>query len=257
MTTAFVQLGKIGDVLNSIPIAQAHHRETGEKPHFVISKQYASILDRIPNVIPAIFDGEWDNLAGAIKWAKRQFDNVIVTQTYGKDMPIEHRCSSWQLDAYERAGRLHQFDTLPLEVSTNGNLAIFEAPTILLCDHSQSSPFFQAEDLHRLLEERFPLHEIKRASDFRLKNFCEFVPIFRSVEAIVCVESAHLHLTRATKTPVVALAADLPSKWNGSAWSKRYAFYCRYSEYEERKEELVERLDAAMNGVKKKEAVRL
>lgn len=256
MTTAIIQLGKIGDILNAVPIAQELTRRNGEPPYFVVSRQYAHILDRIPNVEPVIYEGVWDDLSGAIKWAKRQFEKVIVTQTYGKDMPIEHRCSSWQLDAYERAGMLELWDKLTLEIPRDENMdAVCHYPTILLADHSESSPFFQKEELYAILRDNFPLHCVIRLSDYKLHNFCDFVNWYDKNEAIVCVESAHLHLTRATKTPVVALAADKPSQWNGSAWSKRYAFHCRYSDFDQRKGEMIEALANAMDGVRKRGAV--
>lgn len=257
MTTAFLQLGKVGDILNAIPLAQFHARETGIKPYFIVADQYADILERIPHVVPVIYENSWDDLRGAMLWAKRQFETVIVTQTYGRNMPIEHRCSSWQLDAYERAGRLKDWDKLTLEVERSAAHlgATCKSPTIFYADHSQSSPFFQKEELYKLLVDSFPLHAIIRLSSTRLSNFCDFVHWYDSSDAIVCVESAHLHLTKACSKPVVALATDKPSKWHGSAWSKRYAYYCRYSEFSERKMELVEALSAALEGRKKGEEV--
>lgn len=254
MSTSVLQLGKIGDILNAVPIAQELARRNGEPPFFIVSRQYAHILDRIPNVESVIFEGAWDDLSGAIKWAKRQFEKVIVTQTYGKDMPIEHRCSSWQLDAYDRAGMLELWDTLPLAVNAVATIER-EMPVILFADYSESSPFFQKEECYEMLVKEFPLHTVLHLSDTKLKHFLDFVNWYKGASAIVCVESAHLHLTRTTKTPVVALVADKPSKWNGSAWSKRFAFHCRYSDFDQRKGEMVEALSNAMDGFKQREAV--
>lgn len=257
MTSCFIALGKCGDIISTLPILHREFVTTKQKPCVVVSKQYAEVLERAPFINPVVYQGDWMDLSGALKFAKQKFDRVTVLSVFGKDFPMEHRTASFQLEAYERAGKLNLWDQLRLQGLSPVPRVKFEAQSILFADHSQSSPFLQKEDLFALLKESFPKHQILRLSSYKLPHFFDFVSWYDAADAVVCVESAHLHLSAATSRPVAALTMDKPSKWNGSAWSKRFSFYCRYSEYPNRKPELVECLLDAMNRKPKPEVVEL
>src|ERR1035437_7673720 len=111
---SYIILGKYGDVIGILAILYREFQTTGIKPQLVISKDYADILEGCSYVEPVIFDGNFADLRGAIKFAKQRFDEVIVLQTYGNDFPIEHKTASFQLDAWVRAGCVEHFDDWPL-----------------------------------------------------------------------------------------------------------------------------------------------
>jgi ADP-heptose:LPS heptosyltransferase len=60
-----------------------------------------------------------------------------------------------------------------------------------------------------------------------------------AADLIVSIDTSFLHLSAATKTPVIALSTDTPSTWHGSAWHPRFAMHCRYGDYLLRKSELL------------------
>lgn len=252
-----IALGKNGDVLSALPIAHHHFVTDKKKPVMIVSKEYAHLLDRVPFVEAEVYPGPWTDLAGALKYAKRKYQKVSVLSTFGANYPVEHRCSSFQLEAYERAGMLKQWGRLKLDGLARGEPVKFPKSTILFADHSQSSPFLQKDDLFKLLKEQFPKHDILRLSEYRVPHLFDFLDWYEAAQALVTVETSHLHLSAATKTPVFALATDKPSRWNGSAWSKRFAFFCRYSEYDSRKVELIEAIKDALAGKKRAEVVEL
>jgi len=220
----------------------------------MVSKQYSSILERAPYVEPFIYNGAWTSLEAALLVAKLHFNRVICLATFGLKFPIEHKTSSFATDQFERAGLLHLWNNLPL-VLDYAKRKPFQKPTILFADHSQSSPFLYKQSLYQLLKENFPDHQVLLLSDVLLPHFADFVGWFDKADALVTVETAHLHLSAASRTPVFALAADKPGKWNGTAWSKRLSFYCRYSEFEQRKGELIQAIKDTLAGVKKPEIV--
>lgn len=251
--TCFVIVGcKTGDVLSALPIIHHAAITTKERPAVMIARQYASILERVPYVTPMIFNGDWQDLKGALRLAKRHSSRVVCLSTYGREFPVEHRTSSFVLDQYDRAGILSLWDKLPLVIEYKPRLP-FGRPTILFADHSQSSPFLHKQDLHALLVESFPSHQIIRLSDIKLPHICDFVGWFDQADALVTIETVHLHLSAATTKPVFAWAADKPSKWSGSAWSKRFSFFGRYGEFEERKTEMVEAIKDTLAGIRKPE----
>lgn len=253
----FISLGKIGDIVATLPILHDEYIRTGQKPLVITSQQYVHLFDRVPFVETELHDGDWMDLSGAWLAAKRRFNKVISLAVFGRNFPIQHKTSSFQLEAYERAGLLKQWDSLKLAGLNPGPSMLFTRPTILYADHSESSPFLQKEQLYSLLKESFPNHDIVRLSMTRVKHFFDYVEWYDAAEALVTVDTAHLHLSAATKTPVVALAQDRPHRWHGSAWSKRFAFYCRYHEFDGRRDELVERLRDAMAGKPQPEVVEL
>ncbi len=250
--TAFVCLGKTGDLINSLRVAHHWFKTHNQKPAFMVSKQYSGILERVSYVEPVIFDEDWTHLKEALTVAKREFNEVISLATYGRQFPIEHRTSSFALDQLERAGLLPLWNDLPLVINY-AERKPFQKPTILYADHSQSSPFLYKQKLYQLLKVNFPKYQVLLLSDVLLPHFADFVSWYNQADALVMVETAHLHLSAATRTPTFALATDKPHKWNGTAWHKRLSFYCRYPEFEQRQDELIQSMKDTLAGVKKPE----
>lgn len=244
METAYILLGKTGDILSGLRVVQS---QPGKKP-VVISRQYASVLDGIPDIEPVVYDGEWDDLKGATKFAKQKYRRVINLQTYGKDILIQNRTPSFQLDQVLRGGVIDQHNDLAL--SLNGH-EVSKTGEILVADHSESSPFPHRDELWKLVNDRFgKTHKIVRL-DQKLPNFKDFLNQYNAAALLVTIETAHLHLSAATKTPVIALTVDEPSKWRGSAWHPRFHFQCRYSEFLDRKGEFVHSMETALAGTGK------
>lgn len=246
---AFVQAGKNGDVLSILPILQHEFEKTKVLVPLVISKDYASILEGVSYVEPVIFKGDAGNLAEAVMFAKKRFSQVIVTQTWG-NLPVQHQTPSFQFDQWKRAGYLDKWEDLPLTFDKRDierELALQEkhirGNVILFADHSQSSPFLYKEELYKLLVEAFPNQNIVRLSEVRSERIYDVLGLMAIASALVTVETAHLHLSRASGIPTFALAAP---GWRGSAFSKRFKFFMRYVEWESRKLELIEAIRATL-----------
>lgn len=247
MQTAYIALGKAGDILSALAIAQQQQRET---IHLVTSVQYAGVANGVPGVQAHIYDGSWDDLAGAIKWAKKKFKKVLVPQTFGLKFPIQHTRPSFQLDSLKRCG-LDDWSSVRLSTTRKrSELADKLLPAgrrILLADHSESSGFKSKDDLHDALVKHFgSTHSVVRLSGIKLENPCDFLSLYDAADVLVTIDTMHMHLSSATATPVVALATDEPNRWRGSAWHPRFAFYCRYSDYQSRKGQLIHAVDQAI-----------
>ena len=248
MKETYILLGKWGDQLSILPCVHEDFRITGVKPTLIVSKEYSQIALGLDCVDAVIYDGSWQDLAGAVKFAKERYDNVVIAQTFGIDYPIMRKHPSFQLDQWDRASRLEQWGTLPLVLPRGSSSAeIPKQPFILYGDHSESSPFQFREDLFSLLQDIFPPHTIVRLSSIRLPRVLDLLALMDAAELMVCVESMPLHLSAACKTPVIALATDVPSRWHGSAYHPRMALHVRYGDYEARKSELVHVAKRAVN----------
>lgn len=245
---AFVQLGKIGDIISILPILaqkQFQYREGDNPPRsfLVVAKEYANILEGVSYVEPVIWKGGADDVAGAIMFAKKRFSQVVVLQTWG-NMPIQHLTPSFQFDQWKRAGVLPFFEDFPLTFDKRNPMEerrlerMTDKPLILFADHSQSSPFLQKEELYGMLNKEFGQDfTVVRLSEVRAQRIYDVLGLMDAAHCLVTVETAHLHLSRASTVPTIALAA---SGWRGSAFSKRFKFFMRYPEWESRKHDLIE-----------------
>ena len=255
MSRIFIVLGKGGDVISCLPILQSESSQTGKKQVLMVSRQYLPIAQRCNFITPLVWEGSWQDLRGAVTLAKQQFSSVIVPQTFGKDFPIQHKTASFQLDQWQRAGFLDKWDTLPLTLPrtrrsrSHAKDLINGKPTILFGDHSQSSPFPHKEELAKLLQHHFgATHQILRLSGVQMEHPFDLLALYDAADLLVSIETMHIHLSKATDTPVIVLATDTPTKWHGSAASRRFKFYAHYGEWNQRKGELIEVARAALGG---------
>jgi hypothetical protein len=260
---AYVQTGKYGDVASVLPILLHEFQTTGIKPSLVIAKQYADILQGVSYVGPVIFDGDMGDVRGAIKLAKRKFENVIVPQTHGRDYPVEHKTPSFQYSQWLRAGCVEHFEDWPLVFDQRSSLrerilirstvrcgrgASPSEKFILFADHSESSPFQQANELAKMLKDEFgSTHKIIRLSEVKASRIFDVLGLYDKADCLVTVETAHVHLSKASKVPTIVLAAD---GWRGSAWHPKFRFYCRYGEWERRKKRILFEMVDIIRGVK-------
>src|ERR1035437_547606 len=260
---SYIILGKYGDVIGILAILYREFQTTGIKPQLVISKDYADILEGCSYVEPVIYDGNFADLRGAVKFAKKRFDEVIILQTHGNDFPIEHKTASFQLDAWVRAGCVEHFDDWPLVFDQrNGRRerTLYMAQVkrtekknrprekfILLADHSESSPFPQADELAETLKKEFnETHKIIRLSEVRAEKPFDLLALYDKAECLVTIETMHGHLSKASKVPTIMLATD---GWRGTAPHKKFAFYCKYQDYHKRRTEIVELVKNIVTGM--------
>jgi ADP-heptose:LPS heptosyltransferase len=247
MNTAYLQLGKIGDVLSILPLLSFKHDRSNIPQNLVISKEYADTVTGLDYINADILDIHWQDLESAIKYAKTKYDKAYCPQTYGKNIAIAHHLPSFQLDQWQRCGELNLFDKLPLVIPRPANTQELVArylggrPAILFADQGESSQFEMADQLAATLHREFGnSHQIVRLSSIRLEKFTDFVALYDSADCLIVTETAHLHLSKATSTPVFALATDHPELWHGSAWSQKFKLHIRYSQFKRREQELIE-----------------
>jgi hypothetical protein len=70
--TCIVCTGKLGDILNILPICQ-HLNTAGQRVSLMVAKEYASILDGVSYVDPVVIHDSWTQLGKAVDLAKTQF----------------------------------------------------------------------------------------------------------------------------------------------------------------------------------------
>ncbi len=234
--------GKAGDLISILPCLYAEFKESGQRPELITTVQYADVTKPIPWMVTTPVECSYDFLGNLVRFAKARGRVDFIPQQHSVGYPLPSDLKSFpsfQYFQWSRMGRLRQWTELTLELPRTGTLAILPEPFILLADHSQSSPFNQKEDLFESLVKAFPGHRVLRLSSIRTPHPFDFLALYDASDLIVTIDTMHLHLSRATKTPVIALVTDVPGTWWGSAYHPRFALHVRYSDYALRKGEIL------------------
>lgn len=258
MTHAYLLLGKNGDIISgALPILKAEHDRTGQKQTLIVAEKYAPLLEGCSYVISHIFKGRFGELERAIKQAKREFDEVTVLSTYGDGFPVDQRTPSFQLDQWLRAGYLESFGKLPLvfdQRDKKRETALTKRlpkQFVLVADHAESRPFAAIEEVVQEIERSFHPVKVVRLSTIKAERVYDLLAVYDRALALVSTDTMHLHLSAASKVPVLAFATDDPSLWHGSFWQPRFRFYCRCREWPAQKNAFL----AALGQAVRKEAV--
>src|SRR5579871_6556578 len=66
--------------------------------------------------------------------------------------------------------------------------------------------------------------------------------LYDAAAALISVDTVHLHLSKASRVPVFALARYFPKRWHGTPQLPRFTWHCRYGEVLERVDEMIQTL---------------
>jgi hypothetical protein len=253
MARTLLNLGRYGDCIALLPILKHEYDETGEKPRLVISKDYADILDGVSYVDPVIWDGPFEDIQGALRFARGLGDDVVasqvvgvpdvvVSQVYGNHHTPKVICDSFQQDLWRLSDRLDLWPKQPPLVFDRRD-ADREAkllkgiptklPWLVVSTGGFSSPFPYDELLWELLVNLANDFHIIDLAEIKADRFYDILGIMDhpNTHAMILTDSAPLHLAYATKKPIHAIATDSPTLWYGSAWRPSYASYTRYKNF--------------------------
>lgn len=266
MDKVYIQLGKIGDVLNILPMARADARK-GQKVGVMACGQFADVLDGCSYVEKIVFKGEQWEIGKAVEEAKKLCANVVCTQvnapvaevlrhTYTPAGQKNAVTDSFCRESWKVAGRLVEWGREPLEFDQRdkerekswmpkGWFGAGKKKKILLVSPSSaSSPFPYRDLMMELLRLKYPSFNIIDLSLIRAEKFYDLLGLYEAAHCLVTVDTAHLHLAAAVPTlPVMPLVQDKPLYWHGSAWRPQHHFHCRYSDFPARALEMFAAID--------------
>jgi len=229
-----IALGRLGDVVNALPAAYSLARK-GARPRFVVAKNFRSILDGVSYVDPVEFEGDYTQLSEAIRIQKSQGFNPLVFQAY-KHPDKQRLTDSYSKEAWRIAGVLPLFGAIPLIFDRRDHEAETELvakhiepdrPAILIAINGVSSPFPLAQELRNLITAKCPDHQIVDLSQVKARHPYDLIGLIDAADLLVSIDTLHLHLARASKTPVIALLND---GWLGSLPPPQSVTAFRYGE---------------------------
>lgn len=246
----YINLGRTGDAIASVPLCYLYWKETGKKAALMVGREFAGFLDGISYIQPEIWTGDWKDIPGAkARCRMLGYKEIKVAQIYGYGISIPHTQSSFLLESWFRVGRLSDFFTAPLVFDKRNpdreqelvNKLPQGKPIVLVAADGISSPFQHRQalfdDLRQAVGEAAHIVDLK---DYRTDHFHDFLGLFDAAACLVTIDTGFGQLACASPIPVVALAADHPGTWYSSPRRPQHVAYVRYGEYPSRKQEVIE-----------------
>lgn len=260
----YIQLGRIGDILNVLPLCLRDFDELHTKPILMIAEPYVDLLDGVTYVEPLVWEGEFEDVAGAHAAAEKVAEErgraIVCTQIYGKTLFAIEQCSSFLRESWSRVPNAPIWGTIPLvfdrrdltrEDGVRNQLLKRSTgkPYIVLALQGTSSPFAfhatLAAYLRNKLGKEFDFVDV---TAFKAPRFYDLLSLLEGAFALVAVDSAVLHLAAAVPSlPVVAFITREPSCWHGSAWRLQQVARFFYDEMPEVSATVVDELRRARN----------
>lgn len=225
--TTYIQLGRLGDLCNAAKICLHEHRRTGERVRLVVAREFAPFLEAFSYIEPVVIEETQDFLPTVIK---RQ-PNAIVLQSW-MNPEQRHETDSYQKEAWRRAGKLDAFGTMPLvldrrdatrelQYSAKWSMA---KPLILVATQSPSSPFSRGQQLMTALWETFSeTHLVVDTSLILADKPQDLLGLIDRAALLVTIDSFPLHLSEASRCPVIAILNDVGTSATPGSWASSVA----------------------------------
>jgi len=241
--SVFVMLGRYGDICNVLPMLKAE-ADAGRRPTLVVSKDFADILDGVSYVDRIVWEGAYDQLPDALRWLKRSkgIHAPVVCQFHRHPFDKARLTDSYQREVWRLAGRLAQFEGRSQLLFDNRDAGRERAlcweivkdrddnPMIVLVAlESASSPIPDEtkKSIMAAIRARFSKAFVVDLSAIKAERIYDLLSVYEMSSCLVSADTAHLHLSRDSKVPVVALIND---GWRGSVPNRNVQLALRYSE---------------------------
>jgi len=223
--TLHILLGANGDICAMLPFLQLEADRTGQKALCMVATKFIPILEGVSYVKPVEWQGDFHQLPQALEFIRSEVPEVRAKplQIYA-NVGAGIKCSSFVPDMWRIAGCADEWDSFPLvfdQRSKNREAELIASiddgrPMILVAGEGKSSPFmFHAELFASIRAEFCRTHNIVNLASVRAHRAYDLLALYDRADALVSIDTMHLHLSRASKVPVFALTASDPAGWKG------------------------------------------
>jgi hypothetical protein len=230
---AIIQLGRLGDITNSLPIAFDLHRQ-GHQVDWYVCREFAPLLEGVSYVTPVLWNGSHlEPMEAFDNAAAKGYDRILAIQVHGNPDPSPVNTANFTSESWARAGYLDKYHILPnvfdrAKTPDSWKPAGFR-PILAYCLDSHSSPY--ADDLKRdfviWLEKEF-------GSQFTLLPIGDsswrpdaLAIVLRECRVLISIDSFPLHIGYAAGIPTIALTNH---GWQGSEPRRNWITLVTYSE---------------------------
>lgn len=221
-----VELGRYGDIINILPVVK-HISEMHHEPIAVMTaQQYADVLEGCSYVIPIPFPGRFEQINPALQMAKSRYSNLIVSQVYGENWPVDQKTDSYCKESWRQAGFLDKWGTLPLVFDQRDKVrekVLFSSldtkqPMLLVNTNGNSSPSngFGNELKASIRQAWSSVFNIVDLGDLRATRIYDLLGLYDRAELLITTDTATLHLAAASQVPTIEIRAQHSNPWLAS-----------------------------------------
>lgn len=256
--SCLVQLGRYGDIINILPVAQAIAREEGGKVAMLVHRDYLDLFEGISYIQPIQWTGDQMQPHFAAKSLEGRFDRIIISQAADSSVARERITEAWNMEQWRYAGYLNEWGNQAFKTTIDlrsfqreseliDSLNLRGKPYLLVNTKSISSPFPKAEQLlHELRTKWGASMTVVDMTVVRAKKFFDLLGLMDEAVALVTVDTSTLHLAAASTVPTIALISDQDKNlWHGSKCRFPIMSSMRYREFEDRKSEIHQCIEKA------------
>jgi len=266
MQKTYIILGRTGDILNLLPVIEYEAQQNKYKPRLVVAKEYADVLEGVDYVERVIYNGEFQDILGAITYATARHpdDQIINCAVYGKNYSYKKKCASFLREAWNFAQAPVAWGSLPLNINRRSperekklleDIGYFDsdAPLIVASLNGHSSPFPHREILIRKIANELVMGKLKDfrfidISGVRAERIYDLLALYERAHCLIASDSAPLHLAEAMPSlppelPIISLISDLKDHWHQSSWRKKHILRLLYSEVPNNLDEIIKAIE--------------
>lgn len=223
MSTAIILLGRYGDIINALPIAR-HICDVHEKPAWVVSKQYQSVLMGCDYLTTDAVHFSIHKTNHAVDYASGKYSHILNATAWGKHWKGRRDTSfnylSWEHVGY--GGQFFDVKKFPLVFDNRDagrerflvqHHVRSDKPIILTCLRcSKSSPFGHASAMQAIIERKWGnVCQIVDLCGVKAARIYDLLGLFELADVLVTTDTAALHLSTACpKLGVIAFTNDNP-----------------------------------------------
>ena len=262
-----VELGRFGDIINILPVAQYIH-DHYQKPYFMVSRPFASVLEGIGYVEPYPTDLDYGKLPEALALAGQRFSHVVRGQIWGLNHNQEKRTAAFNLESWREAGMEKHFSDptlLPVfdkrnpdrELALWNSLNLTTAKPVVLVNTtgSHSSPFPQGNlVLQEIFRHWTAQCELVDLALIKAERIYDVLGLFERAAVLVSIDTVWLHLAAATNIPVVAIIN--PKPWYGTICRGNCVAQLTYTEAENCPDQINRAIELALKPIRRQLNIR-
>ena len=256
----FVQLGRLGDILNILPLVKRYHDQTGEVPILQVAAEFMTVLEGVSYCRALPWFGPWDYPLAAMREASKVSLDITLCQIHGAGLSAPRRADSFAREAWLSAGADVPWGSLPLvfdrrDYQREADLvsACSDAPMtpprklVLFAGSGKSSPFPFSKWLTKILPNMLGQeYRVLDLSNIHAHRFYDLLGLFDRAHCLISIDTAHQHLAAAVPSlPVIALVTRDPCAWHGSPWRPQQVARFAYDEFPKAFDSLAEAVQTA------------
>lgn len=221
LETVIIQLGRVGDLLNVLPVAKAMFDKTGRRTRIVTHTDNMPILARAPYVEAIEWKGKPDDALGASRMVQAlPFDppgiKIVCGMFFGNMIQPGRHYSNFLIEQWGILGYANEWGKLPLVLQRDEEFQfnIPKSDYVVVSLESYSSPCPVKDQLKALILSACDGVKVVDASRIKLDNFVDMLGLLEHAKALITVDSALIHLNRATETPAILFGKGIEKRWH-------------------------------------------